>query len=100
MCEIVIIYNSNNHRAYLHMGDAHGLQAFGMLAMLAVLVLEAMILVLEVAFGMLAAMVLVLEAMILVLEVALGMLAMVPAVGFLVSHSSVKNILNSQNPRI
>ena len=59
------------------MGDAHGLQAFGMLAMLAVLVLEAMI---------------------LVLEVALGMLAMVPAVGFLVSHSSVKNILNSQNP--
>ena len=61
------------------MGDAHGLQAFGMLAMLAVLVLEAMI---------------------LVLEVALGMLAMVPAVGFLVSHSSVKNILNSQNPRI
>ena len=49
------------------MGDAHGLQAFGMLAMLAVLVLEAMILVLEVAFGMLAAMVLVLEAMILVL---------------------------------
>ena len=44
--------------------------------------------------------VLVLEAMILVLEVALGMLAMVPAVGFLVSHSSVKNILNSQNPRI
>ena len=84
------------------MGDAHGLQAFGMLAMLAVLVLEAMILVLEVAFGMLAAMVLVLEAMILVLEVALGMLAMVPAVGlaFRVSHSSGKNILNSQNPRI